>query len=75
MTNDLCERCLDHGKKRVVHEFIWCTTHAAMFQLEGRDPVTDEETVDDAKEYKKLCGRLGHPGRDLDECECERLGC
>lgn len=67
-----CERCLEHDKVRQVRELIFCTTHLAMWELEGRD-ADDNEVIDDMPAYKQLCARLGHLKHgERDLCDCER---
>lgn len=70
---ELCERCLEYGKKRAVREDIFCATHLAMWQLEGVN--TDgNEVIEDMPEYRQLCAKLGHLRYSWgSQCDCERL--
>ena len=69
---ETCERCLEHDKVRPVREFIFCTTHLAMWELEGRDS-DDNEIIDDMSKYEQLCAKLGHLKHgERDLCDCER---
>jgi hypothetical protein len=68
-----CERCLEHDKVRPVREYIFCTTHLAMWQIEGRD-MNDKEVIDDMPSYKRLCAKLGHLRfTENDPCDCEAM--
>jgi len=71
---ELCERCLEYDKTRPVREHIFCSTHLAMFQLEGRDK-DDNEVIEDMAQYKRLCAKLGHLRySESEQCDCEALG-